>query len=241
MKAFQKVFLALVIAFIASSCQTDETSCVRVDGPIETQKRTISDFNSIFFSNVGNLHISQENEYSFIIKGQRAILDRLNVSVIKEELVIEVENCFNGDAYSLDIFISAPEIRKIKMHGVGSVNTESPISTEVFSFQISGVSELNVLEINADSISTYHLGTGNILYTGAARTHTILTSGVGDIDAYAMPSVVTTITSNSIGDIFVTVSENLKAVINNIGNVYYKGYPVITKEENNLGKVIDAN
>jgi hypothetical protein len=219
----------------------DEIECLRVAGPLETQKRTVSDFNSIYFSDVGNLHISQGNEYSITLKGQEVILEKVKTSVTNNKLVIRVENCFNGDEYSLDIYITAPDIEKIEMSGAGNVITETPITTDVFTLIVSGVSEMNPIEVLADSISTIFLGDGMIHYSGNARAHKIVVSGTGEIDAYSLITNSTDITSNGDGDIFVTTSEQLNAVLKNTGSVYYKGNPIVTMEEINTGKLIDAN
>ncbi len=241
MKTINLIPVACFIALFSVSCEMDDIPCVRVDGPIETQKRTLSDFNSIFFGDVGNLHISQGNEYSFIMKGQRVILDKVDLSVENNNLIIQLNECFNGDGYSLDIFITAPEIVNIEMSGIGTVTTETPLSADVFSLKLSGVSEMNSLEIEADSMTTYHLGTGTIQYSGNTRAHTILSSGVGEIKADNLTTKTTEVTSNTTGDTYVNVSEKLIATLNNTGNVYYKGSPEITKEETGTGRVINNN
>ncbi len=241
MKTVKHIVFACLMTTLIVSCEMDDISCVRVDGPIEMQKRTLSGFNSIFFGDVGNLHVSQGTEYSFIIKGQRVILDEMEVSVIDNKLLIELDKCFNGDAYSLDIYVTAPEIKNIEMSGVGSITTETPLTTDNFSFTMSGLSEINSLNIQADSITTYHLGTGEIIYSGTTRTHTILTSGSGEINASDLASNITTVTSNSTEDVYLNVSEKLTATINNVGNIYYTGSPEINKNGSGTGKIIDWN
>jgi len=241
----RQLIIYLVVAicsFFVQSCNMDDINCLRVDGPIETQKRTLDNFTSVFFADVGNLHISQGNEQKVILKAQKVILDKLKTKVSEGgELILSLDECFNGDAYSLDIYITVPEIEKIEMSGVGFVKTETAITSDIFTLILNGASEINELNVNADSISTYLLGIGDLNYSGNSRVHTVLSSGTGNINAYDLSTDGTYITSNGSGNIYVTAENNLDATLNSTGNVYFKGHPKVVKSENGQGKVVDDN
>ncbi|GEM_PF-901506 len=243
MGTLRNLILGAICMILVGSCDMDDINCVRVEGEVETQKRTLGSFNSIFFGDVGNLHISQGNEQSFIIKGQKTILDKLKAEVNDDgKLIVDLDACFNGEDYSLDIFITAPEIKEVEMSGVGYIKTATPITTDVFTLKLNGVLEDSEMNIQADSISTYLLGTGNITYKGSTKAHSVLYSGTGNLSAYDMISQNSYITSNGVGNIYVTASDYLEATTNNVGNIYYKGDPVVDSEENDsVGKVINDN
>lgn len=241
MRRLKILFVAVSGLFLTVSCQQEEIECLRVSGEIETQKRTLDDFNKVFFNDVGNLHISQGNEVEVLFKGQKNVLDNLVVGVNNEELIINLAQCFNGDDYQFDVFITIPEWKQIKMAGVGNVKTTHTINAEDITVILSGISDKFKLDIHADSISTIMSGKGTIEFSGSANKHRMLLSGVGSIKAFDLPVKFADVSNTGNGDVFVFATESLKATLSSSGNVFYRGGAVVTKNENGAGKVINDN
>lgn len=233
--------LGILGLFVLASCQTDEITCSRVTGEVETQRRTLGSFNQVFFNGVGNLHISQGNEQDFIVKGQTSVLEALVVNVNNGELFISLSECFTGDDYQLDVFVTLPEIKKIQMSGTGKFYTDGQITADYIEIILGGVTEAFEVDVVADSISTRLTGSGNMTFKGSALKHKILLSGVGDIHAYEMPVGSADVVLNGVGNVHVKVEDALKATITSNGNIFYKGSPEISESLQGTGKVVDAN
>jgi len=241
MERFEKVIFRLLVAFLCIACDQDDITCLRAEGPVVNERRRLDDFNAVFFNDVGNLHISQGNEQDVIIKSQKVVIDELEFRVIDQELRISLNRCFNGDTYELDIFITVPDIEKIEMAGTGSVLTETPVDVDNLEIVLSGVTSDFDMQIDADSLTTFLTGTGNIEYMGNTGKHRVLLSGAGDIEAYNLTSDECFVTLNGTGDTRLYVNDLLDARINGVGNVYYKGSPAIVSTGDGVGNVIDDN
>lgn len=241
MKRFKKSILLVSMVVLCLSCDQDNITCLRVSGDIVTQKRKVDAFKGVFFNDVGNLHISQGNETEVLAKGQENVVNAFKAEVVEGELRLSLDRCFNGEDYQLDVFVTSPHFEEIEMAGTGSFQTQTEINVDNIRIIHSGVTRDFDVNIKADTLETLLVGSGNIKYTGYVNYHNILLSGVGDIEAYSMPSKATEITINGKGDIYTEVSEHLSVALNAAGNVYYKGTPEIEQTGNGNGEVINDN
>lgn len=233
--------MAVTGLFFVFSCEQEEIECLRVSGEADTLEWAVGDFNKVFFNDVGNLHISQGNETRLIFVGQPVILENLIVAVNEGELMVSLGQCFNGDDYQLDIFVTTPKLTQLKMAGAGKVITTNQIVSDDITLILSGVTGKFKFDVQADSISTIFSGQGNIDYSGLANKHRILLSGAGNINAYDLDVKAAEISITGPGDAFVKVNESLKATLSSSGNVFYRGDPSIAKEEYGEGKVVNDN
>ena len=76
---------------------------------------------------------------------------------------------------------------------------------------------------------------------GEAKRLDIISTGVGNVNAFDMTSKSCTILSEGFGGVEVTVTEDLWASVSGFCKVFYKGYPSITTNISGTGKLINAN
>jgi hypothetical protein len=85
-------------------------------------------------------------------------------------------------------------------------------------------------------------GVGDFLLSGSDQEElTIILTGVGNVHAFNMKAATCDITTTGVGNCEVNVIDNLDVIISGVGNVYYKGKPVIKATINGLGQLIDSN
>ena len=241
MKSFISIPIFLISILLLSSCAEEQFECLRVDGVIENETRSLTGFDKVFFNNIGDLHITQGAEFNFEAKGQRIILDALETSIENEELIININECFNGEAYQLDLYITAPEFEEIEMAGVGKVTTQNVIIADTLTLILSGISPAFNISCDVDSLSSRLSGDGIMKLSGQSDRHSILHSGIGDIQALDLATNHTNVRLNGLGDCYVNASETLNATLNSMGNVYYTGFPTINKQGDGGGGIIDSN
>lgn len=240
----EKIKVLIIIAaslIFMVSCEEEAIECMRVSGETETQKRTVHSFNKIFFNDVGNLHISQGNEQQVLFKGQKSVLENLIVTVMEEELRVSLAQCFNGNDYQLDIFVTVPELTQVTMAGAGDLTTTGRIVADDITIIHSGVTNRFYFDVDADSLSTIVQGKGDVKIAGLANKHKILFSGAGQINAYELATKSTDILLSGRGDVFVNASEKLSATIKGVGNIHYRGNPEINQDISGTGKLINDN
>lgn len=100
-----------------------------------------------------------------------------------------------------------------------------------------------IFDITVPSLTRIELtGVGNFYLSGEDQDElTIILTGVGHIDAFDLKVGNCNITSTGIGNCEVNVRDKLNVSISGIGNVYYKGSPVIDSQLTGLGQLVDAN
>jgi hypothetical protein len=87
-----------------------------------------------------------------------------------------------------------------------------------------------------------HEGVGDIQLQGSPQTELELVhQGVGSIDAFDWPVEQCMLFQSGTGDCFVKVNSLLEVDITGLGNVYYRGNPVISCSESGLGSLINDN
>ena len=85
-------------------------------------------------------------------------------------------------------------------------------------------------------------GVGEFILSGADQNElTITFTGVGAIKAYEMKVDTCNITFTGVGDCEVYIGNELNGTLSGVGNVYYKGNPVINFTITGVGKLIDSN
>jgi hypothetical protein len=64
---------------------------------------------------------------------------------------------------------------------------------------------------------------------------------VGYIRAFELETDTTIVEVNSVGNAYVRANDYLRATINDMGSIYYRGYPEIQLEDNGTGRLVNAN
>lgn len=238
MKKIFFYFTIISFAFI-SSCDTGQIDCIRASSTFITEERDHKDFSGVIFNNVGDLLLTQGNDFSVSLEGPDNVVELTKTYIENEILIIGTEHCFNGD-YSLKVRITAPEYQLINLTGIGSINTQSPIQGKITSVEIVGIGEIEA-DFYVDTLYTSVSGTARIGYGGEVKNHQFSGSGDFTLNAFPLLTNKTFINIAGTGDGYVSASDKLTVVISGTGNVYYQGIPTIESEILGSGEIIDSN
>jgi hypothetical protein len=96
------------------------------------------------------------------------------------------------------------------------------------------------MDVKADILhANMHTGNADIILTGQCNECFIYGRGNGFIRTEKLQSQYVYVNNISSGDYFIWAENKIDALVQYIGNVYYKGNPtIINKEESNKGKLI---
>ncbi|MDH3698865.1 MAG: DUF2807 domain-containing protein [Flavobacteriaceae bacterium] len=228
-------YIILVLALLVFSCDNDVnidfpdrpnfppngTNCLRGEGAVVMQSRTIADpFTEIKSSIFADILVTQGAQEDIILEGQQNILDQINTEVINGELHIELDRCISI-VQAVKVHITIPDIESLELEGVGDVVAQNDF-------------DLTDLRIRLT-------GTGNFRLQGVATFLDIDMTGVGDVRAFDLISDICEVQITGVGNVEVTVNDELDVSISGVGDVYYRGNPMITSNVTGTGAVIDAN
>lgn len=223
----KRILLASLIV-VTSAC-TDDTvtnplivgdDCLRGTGDVITENRDLGDFTDIQNAIPANVFIEQGPLEAVRIEAPSNILEEINTTVDNNLLNIRINKCIEN-LEGVNIFVTIPQINRLVQAGVGNMTT---------------VNEINVNEL--DVILT---GVGNFNLQGFANDVIIALDGVGDIEAFSLNTDICEIDITGVGNVEVSVNDELDVTITGAGFVYYKGNPTVTSTITGDGSVVDAN
>ncbi len=236
--------ITLIIIFSISliSCAQDG---VRGNGNRITENRTVSSkFNKVESAGAFEVIINEGPQNGKIkLEGDSNILDKIEVKVEDNTLIIKQKNGFNFSLNSGSVTISfqAKNLQSIGLSGSGSITAKGTQNVDDFDVALSGSGDIDV-KVSAKHVSTAISGSGNIHVTGKSNSFEAGISGSGDVNAFNLKTQSSDIGISGSGNVEITTDGELTGAIAGSGDIYYKGNPSSVKvTSGGSGDVIDSN
>jgi hypothetical protein len=174
----------LVIVFL---CILD--SCVHVFGNrnVVSQERQVRDFFGVILEGVGDVNIYYAENYRLVVTTDSNLQAIITTKVNGNYLYIDEKNNRNFNATELIIDVYMPELKYIKLDGVGDIKIVNG-KTSDFEIKLSGVGDIDAQNYEAENVVVSLSGVGDIK-TWATQSLTGNISGVGDILYRGNPSI----------------------------------------------------
>ncbi len=239
-------FLLIIIFSLFISCSDSGKDCFKSAGEIDSLNIEVQDFNIINVSDIFNIYLQKGNEYSVKIRTNSTLLQ--NVKIEQNDTILSISDqnkCYfsrNKDI-SIDIFITAPNLREINLYNASTVKSLNTLEYERFMFRAYG--KLAFCDLSVDCSDHFFLQlwdiTGEYSISGKCTFFDVLDHGKNTIHAYDLSSDYAIIEQRSTGDMELTVNKKLKVELYCIGNVLFRGNPAIDSSIIGQGKIINAN
>lgn len=232
-------FFLSFVALIALSITFSSCKKVVGTGPVISEDRTVSDFNSISLAMDATVNITQDSFYKVEVLAQNNVMDEILTNVSGSRLIIQHKNNVYIKSRPVTINISMPDISGLNVSGSGAIRLQNLLLTGNIDMNVSGSGDIKIPAIEAEAITSTISGSGKITVTsGKSNTLNSRISGSGDADLLNVQiNSVTTTTSGS-GTTKIYAVNNLFAKISGSGDVYYRGNPSIESEISGSGRLI---
>ena len=236
-------FLIPVFLFLLaiSSCIDDDgisPNCEPSDGPIVEQVLNISGFSGVEIKTSTDVFITQGPVFEVVAKGEQNIIDLLDTRVRNGVWEIDFNDCVKN--YSLEIFITLPEIDYLEISGSGEIRGDNFFEVDDITLRISGSGDM-CLGLFAQNIDARISGSGEMDLEGETDNLDFKVTGSGDLGAFPLIATEADINITGSGDASVTALEFLKVRISGSGDVFYKGFPELNVDITGSGDLVDAN
>jgi Putative auto-transporter adhesin, head GIN domain len=233
----------ILIMLLAAATMLNFYSCKKVvgEGPMQTENRSIDNFNSVTANIDGNIYFTQSPNYKVEIKAQRNIIDIIETYKSGNGLIIKFRNnLYAGRRTDIVINISAPSLESFHLNGPGDAYVTGNFTAQQFNTNVSGSGNLTADNLQiANTLTAQVSGSGNIRgVTGFAKTTKITVSGSGNIDFTGLKADNVEARISGSGNTKVYAVQTLDASISGSGIVYYSGNPSISTRISGSGKVI---
>lgn len=240
MKTRSILFLAITLVVLTTSSR-----CVNIGNGITASKDYItrdykvSDFDQLNLGTVADVYYTQsaDDSWSLQIYGPDNIVELVNVDVKDNTLYLSMKKK-NIKKANLKINISSPNLQKVKTHGVGNFNIKEKFETTNFTVKNEGVGEIKINDITCTDLDIRTEGVGNVSVKGKAEKASLVSQGVGNINASELESESVTATADGVGNISCYAKQSINAKVNGIGNISYKGNPANKQtKKNGIGSI----
>ena len=173
-------------------------------------------------------------------EGDRAALDRVNLSVSGQVLTIRLADTTAGWDSGLEsvptIHLSTGQLRRAILMG-GGVLIIAELEGLEADLSLNGGGSLVAQRINVERLSLSVGGSGVLTAVGKTRDLRMVVSGPGSIDASGLSAHAASVVNDGTGSVRVRVDGPVKIVSTGSGDVVVEGKPVCTVTRRGAGEV----
>lgn len=234
----------ILVTLFTSGCiidldDDDFRPCERGRGPIVSQTINMPFFDGIDMQIPGNVYLRQGPQFEVVVEGYGNLIDRLETRVRNDIWEINLGRCSVFPDY-LDIYITIPDIRFIKVSSSAKVVSENVLITNDIDLVIDGSGDID-LALDVDDVFASMNGSGDIYLEGRGDELFYEIRGSGDLRSFNCAFNEGRVRIDGSGDAEVFISVFLDVVIRGSGDVFYRGNPNINGDIIGSGSIINAN
>ncbi len=259
MKRNTVAILFFLVSLIAVSCSKMD-QLFNNGEPITEQRELDQRFNAISMFNNVNVRLIHDRHPRLELNCPKNLIEKVTTEIVGDTLFIKNENEYNwlrSYDYSINLTVYYDSLRLINFASVGdltctdSIKGMGELSTDSTAFGIDSLwiksFYLNINEGCGDIDLTFdcnvlknHFGNGtsHVTFRGIAEYTEIIMRSYGVVHAENLNSNFVRVQSHSTNDAYVWARTKLTVWLYSIGNVYYKGHPLVVKECTSDGQVI---
>lgn len=160
----------------------------------------VGEFTSINLQSVGNIVFTQSANYSCRLDGPSEYVEKTQVNVKGQTLVISYKQKQSDNIKNLTIYVSAPDLNKVKIDGVGNFDAKEALKLKNITFELDGVGSCNVKNLRCDDLKLDVNGVGNMKMNVDCRKINAKVNGVGNITLSGKADTAI-LRRNGVGDI----------------------------------------
>lgn len=235
----------LVLTGLFLSCEKSPLhDCFNSTGPVITVERDVADFNSILLRHNVNLYLRQAQKNKLTLKAGSNLMEKIVTSVNEEgQLEIRNENSCNwvrSFDIPIDVYLDFVKLDSLEYRSIGDVFAEETLFLDTLKLDV--LEGAGKIELNLDANTIYcglSNSTADVVLKGFCELSYLYAAGFGRIDNRELVSKFVYVNNKSSNDVYLQVTTELGATIENIGNIYYSGSPaVVNLNQLGTGKLI---
>ena len=207
---FMGLALALLVAPILASAQS----------------RTYNEtgFTGVSLGISGTLTVKQGSSYSIVLEGDEDDLDKIEVEVKGDRLVIKTRNNSWSRMGKITGTVVMPTIESLSVSGSGTLKSDGTLNTGDLSLAVSGSGDMEVA-ISAEDVKMSVSGSGDIEASGSCEDLDLAISGSGGVQAKNLQAKDVDAAISGSGEAYINLTGDLEGRISGSGDIYYKGNP----------------
>lgn len=232
---------ALALVYITTSC--NEWNLFSDSTQVQKTFETAESFHEIHIDGIFNVELEQNQNPGVIIKGTRDQIQATQAFIEEGILYVKANSIqqWRSDYGKASLTITVDSLSKLWSYKPIHLYSRDTIqSNKLWIYLIGELSESDLtVKANYFRFVNAETSTGKYHLTGKVEQFSCRLRGTGHLEARALKARRVHFTQESLGDAYVYAEQNLEAIFNSTGNIYYSGSPSdIYKEANSSGKLI---
>ncbi|TCL68516.1 putative autotransporter adhesin-like protein [Hydrogenispora ethanolica] len=210
---------------------------VQGSGKIVQEQRNVPELAGVQLDGGGTLYLRQGEKQRVEVATDDNLLSLLRTRVDGDGVLHVGFEAGSVNPTQLEIFVTARQIRSLKIAGSGKVLGQGKIGGEDLKLIIAGSGNM-ALDLDLKQLDSDISGSGNLALSGRADTQRVRISGSGSVNALELESQSAKIDVSGSGDCNVRVRDELQAHISGSGKVQYQGQPRLDTHVSGSGKIL---
>jgi hypothetical protein len=234
-KVMKKYILLIILlcGVIAASGCTGQNSG---SGKVVNETKNVSGFNGVALNGTGNLIITQGTTESLTVEAEDNVITNIKTEVNNNQLNINSEQKMLVPTKPINYYLTVKNISSIDISGAGKIESTN-LNTDTLNIKIKGAAGGNITSLTANKLTIKIDGAGKMDMAGNVNEQTINITGAGEYAAKDLTSKTVTLSVDGAGKATIRVSDQLNAIINGAGAIYYIGNPLLTKQITGAGSI----
>ncbi len=231
------IIISLLSLMIAARVNIVPVEIIEGNGQMKTKTRDLSAFNGIEVNTASfDVYLSQ-GQQRVDVTADNNIHEFLETTVVDGVLkIVEKDGVKFKSKNRLAVTIALEQLSSLSIDAPGNIHGEDTLDLNDVQLEVNGVGDIT-LALNAEHVEAIVNGPGKIVLSGMAKSIHVDVTGVGDVIAGNLPVEIAKAKVNGPGDVRLNVSKTLDATVDGIGDILYKGDPVVTYHLNGSGQV----
>jgi hypothetical protein len=210
-------------------------------GPVKVEERAARPIAQILLYDNVNLVLTQDSTERVRVEAPESILPEISTQMDGHSLTIRNRNrsLVNDPDEELTVYVNVRYLQRLDYLGSANVHCTNTLQSPYFTVlasEGSGNLELTVNSVITDAL--LYSDMADFRFEGRSDSCYTYCNTLGTIDYRNFEVKRLQLDYSGIRDAHVHATEQLNARIFYKGNVYYKGNPVIRKEENSSGRLL---
>ncbi|MCG8309502.1 MAG: DUF2807 domain-containing protein [Cytophagales bacterium] len=194
-------------------------------GPLETEKRNISDFSEIEISHGIDVYLSMDSKESLVVEVPENLKNHLITEVKGDKLKIYFDKFLNWHKETR-VYVKAKKIDRISASGGSDLTGEHTLEGKDLELKASGGSDIK-LDVHTEHLEVNISGGADVALSGKTEFLYANTSGGSDLKAFDLVAERAELEASGGSDIKVFVEEEIKAKASGGADIEYMGTPHI--------------
>ena len=237
MTTLARIAIAVILAFLASSCNFDINfgNGKKGNGVVVEETRNISeDFTAVSAAEGLDVFVTQDNDFSISVEADENVIDLIATDIKDGRLRIHTTE--NIGRATKKIYVSLPQIDKLSTSSGADLIAQNVIRADKLELDASSGSDLHV-ELSASEVDADASSGADIKLSGRAEMLYVDASSGADIRARELAVKKCNAEASSGSDISVNVSESLIADASSGADISYTGDASVQKKKSVSGSV----